>query len=247
MTMHACGMLTHLFLLARDVVGVHSGRDARLCRLPHRHLERLLQLRLEVVLLRRLRWRWLHAVGGLVLELLGKILQCPERLELKLPVPLRHHRLERHEVVHRKNLLKHLLASVGAAELLAKGRKVLRTAAHVGEVHSEQRFHHLAERVEDVNVCQLVLILRVEDDAVVVNEVPDWYSPLRTLKELSHGVEEPQHVCARLRHDVRHVKPECAGSPLTAGKLGRTKSLFLLHCLGRPRRGRCCVCRSLHP
>ena len=127
----------------------------------------------------------------------------------------------------------------GAAKLLAKGRKVLRSAAHVGEVHSEQRFHHLAERVEDVNVCQLVLILRVEDDAVVVNEVPDWYSPLRTLKELSHGVEEPQHVCAGLRHDVRHVKPECAGSPLTPGKLGRT-SLFLL--LGAER-GRCCRSR----
>ena len=52
-----------------------------------------------------------------------------------------------------------------------------------------------------VFVLELVLVLGVEDDAIVVNEGPHGHRPLRPLEEPRHRVEEPRHFL-ELCHDV---------------------------------------------
>ena len=53
-----------------------------------------------------------------------------------------------------------------------------------------------------VVVLELVLLLRVEDDAVVVDKVPDRDGPVGPLEKLRHRVEEP---------DIGHLQRQLVG------------------------------------
>mmetsp|Transcript_15323 Transcript_15323/g.38973 ORF Transcript_15323/g.38973 Transcript_15323/m.38973 type:complete len:270 (-) Transcript_15323:13-822(-) len=192
---HAQVSVLSLLCLAVNLGRVHFGADAVRGGFLHRQLERLLQLRLKVILLTRRHVARGRLAGG---DALGELLEGLERLQLELHVPLHHHLFERHEVVDRQDLLEHLAADVAVAELFAGGCEVLGGDAHVIEVQLHQGLDHLLERSVDVHVSQLILFLGIKDDAVVVDEAHDGQRPLGALEEADDRVEQPRLlVCAR--------------------------------------------------
>ena len=104
-------------------------------------------------------------------------------LHVELEVALEHHLLEGEEVVHREDLVEHELVERRRVLVLAHLDELLGRDAHLRQKALEQRVDHVAELAVDRGVLELVLLLVVEDDALLVDELHHRHRPLRRLEE----------------------------------------------------------------
>mmetsp|Transcript_9458 Transcript_9458/g.33477 ORF Transcript_9458/g.33477 Transcript_9458/m.33477 type:complete len:302 (-) Transcript_9458:138-1043(-) len=102
-------------------------------------------------------------------------------LPVELRVALDHHRLEEHEVVNAKQLLDELLVELVVAihATCAEACELLRRHAELDEVGLQEFVHQQLEPIVYQGILELVLVLILEDAAIVVHEAGDGRDPGR--------------------------------------------------------------------